>query len=269
MITPGPPDSDPEGWVTLAQLEANRERVIFRSLGPGPGRIPGRRAGDGPQGDRRRGLGADRGRAATHPACPRPWPRPSRSRSPWSSSAGRSPRRRALPVHERRARRRSSLGRELVQAALEDAKKAGLPADGTALILVDRTAEALLGRSGRRAGGRRHQGGAQGPAGRVRPARRIALGRRGHQDDRRRLPTSRSSWPRMRRPCNWRPRLGGRSRRVGKSFVAGYANHSNAIDARRLRGRIRLRRIPERGPGTARRPGGPGPTPRRAAGPQG
>jgi ABC-type sugar transport system substrate-binding protein len=144
MITPGPPNVDPEGWVMVAQREANRERVIFRSLGPGPNEssaaepeLVRRAVGDG--------ATALIVVASDAPGLPEALAEAESKQvpvvvigRPITAPAGSPPFTYVAPKPF------EETAEKLVQTALGDAKKAGLPADGTAVILVDRGGGAFL-----------------------------------------------------------------------------------------------------------------------------
>ena len=176
------------------------ERVIFRAIGPGPGRARDVMPGPGPPGrwptgrrrllvvpdgvaGLRRGDGRGRGEAG-----------PGRAGRP----AGRRP---------RRARRRSRSvapptvrgprPSQVVTAALEDAKKAGRPADGTALIFTNGAGDVFSAERVAALRSAAEKVGVEGPAGRVRAWPRAARPRdAATRGDPRRRPTSRSSWRR-------------------------------------------------------------------------
>jgi ABC-type sugar transport system substrate-binding protein len=143
MITPGPPEDDPEGWVLVAQREANRERVIFRSLGPGPNESSTaqstviRRAIDD-------GASALIVVPSDAPGLPEALAEAESKKvpvvvigRPITPPPGSPPFTNVAPGSFRMT------AEQLVQAATADARKAGLPADGTAYLLVDRVGGAF------------------------------------------------------------------------------------------------------------------------------
>jgi ABC-type sugar transport system substrate-binding protein len=143
MVMPVPPEADTEGWSVVAQREANNERVIFRSLGPGPDEsstaepaLVRRAVDDGASAlivvaSDAPGLAEAMAEAESKKVpvvvIGRPITAPPGS-PPFTNVAPRS----FDPTAE-----------QLVRAALADAKKAGHGADGTASILVDRAGGAF------------------------------------------------------------------------------------------------------------------------------
>jgi ABC-type sugar transport system substrate-binding protein len=143
MITPGPPDADPEGWVYVAQREANRERLIFRSLGPGPKESPAAE----PEVVRRAiadGASALIVVSSDVPGLPEALADAESKKipvvvigRPISAPPGSPPFTHVVPKPF------DATAEQLVRTALGDAKKAGRPADGTAFLLVDRAGGAF------------------------------------------------------------------------------------------------------------------------------
>ena len=142
MIVPGVPKDEVELWAIWAQREANDHQMVFRATGPGPAEsgqdqpefvrkalADGASAllvvpGDSP--DLARALADAEGKGVPVVLLGRTIPAPAGSRpfhyvthAPFEDSAGR-----------------------IVATALEDAKKADRPANGSALILADKDVDA-------------------------------------------------------------------------------------------------------------------------------
>ena len=146
MVTPGPPTDDVQAWSLRAQREANNLQAIFRIMGPTPDESPSaqpdvvrKAVADGASalivvpGDST-GLGKALaeaeakgvpvvllGRAIAAPDGSKPFTVV--EHGDFDASA-----------------------RAIVAATLEDAKKAGRPADGTAIVMVDRATDSSSGR---------------------------------------------------------------------------------------------------------------------------